>query len=228
MTTFSLHVPVGFSIRGDMNFFDDASLHRKSAQEIESLNHGEDLAFAEHLVLDVGVHLDARGDVFLVHALTGEGTTLLGRPHTEFLAAISDFEKVMTDIWSVGAPFREPDSSYDPPPVDDSGANAGGARWIVPGGWTILLDSLSGRCHEGSPVIVEPMRLAFAAISSHRSVSVYEIAHPASPAPYAGFLWADPVGMLYERVFFGRADDVASWLQTRLKHGSLPRRKRRR
>jgi len=226
MTKISFRAPPGFVVvQGDLCFLDRDELADAPSSTIEALNASEDVCALEHLVLDVQVHLDAYEDVFRISVFLGNhGNEARRRTESSFGAAVRCFEEVARDIWSLDLPWREADSRYDPRASDPSETTG----WIVQAGWTVLLDELWRDAEPLSSAATEPMQALFAASSLHRSIAVYRVDCPGAHPPYVGFLWADPLGKLYERVLFPDARGIAPWLRTRLRHGPLPRRRKRR
>jgi hypothetical protein len=225
MSKISFRAPPGFVVlQGDLCFFDKDELADATSSAIEALNTSEDVCALEHLVLDVQVHLDAYEDVFRISVFIGNGgNETAWRTESSFGAAVTCFERVARDIWSLEPPWRDADITYDSLASDPSEVSG----WIVQAGWTVLFDELWRYAEPPSSAAVEPMQALFVANSLHRSIAVYRINCAGTNPPYVGLLWADPIGMLYERVLFRDVGSISPWLRTRLRHGVLPRRKRR-
>jgi hypothetical protein len=222
MTELSVQVPAGFSVvLGNLSEFEDASLSEASSARISDLHQGEDLATFEHLVLDGIVCLDARSEMFVVSVLRGaEGAEVLRHELATFGAAVRDLVETLRGVWGLRLPLREPDTRYD---SNDADSTARG--WTVAGGWTILVDHLSTQTRSDDHTRREPMELLFAGNSGYRSIALYRIPS-AGAEPYVGLLWAEPVGHLYERVFFADISGVTAWLNRRLRQDALPRASR--
>jgi hypothetical protein len=229
MALLSLRAPTGFcAALGDLCAFEAEKLAAASAPEIEALNQGGDLAVFEHLVLDAAVHLDARADAFHVSVLAGEaGDELRVSTAATLGEAVRELQATLDGIWTLGLARRRADTRYPPQASSSADAAAAEASWIVTGGTTIVLDALAETPEQGSPESAEPMRLVFAAVSSHRSIAVYRLAHDTAAAAYVGLVWALPVGALYERVFFDDRASLVPWLRLRLRQDVLPRRTKR-
>ncbi|MFS8070373.1 MAG: hypothetical protein ACMG6S_28760 [Byssovorax sp.] len=215
-------------VLGNLCNFESEPLASASSPEIEALNMGEDLLILEHLVLDASVHLDARADAFHVSVLRGDGGELrLERTSPTFGAAVRTFDDALLGIWELDIPWRTNDTTYQIESGKPAGAEAGEATWVLTGGWTVLLDHFSAGKEPPALAESEPTQLLFAATSSHRSIAAYRILRAGEHAPYVALLWADPVGALYERVFFKEPGDLAGWLRARLRQDALPRRRKR-
>lgn len=221
MVSFSQRLPLGFTAAlGDLGDLGRRATFGASSRDVEALNQGEDLAVFDHLLLDAGVHIDARTDAFHVSVLSGvEGAEMLHQCFADFGEALGGLDRALCDIWSLDIPWRAAETTYHG--RDDAVVQT----WFPPGGWTILVDDLAG---EGGSSGTTPLELAFAATSSHRSLAIYRLLRAGRPAPYAGLLWAEPPGRLYERIYLHHFNDLSHWLQARLRHDALPRRPKRR
>jgi hypothetical protein len=217
-----VHVPAGFvSVAGNLYELADDSRLGASAAEIEALYQGEDLAHFEHLLLHASVDLGVNGGAFHVRVYAGDaGAEIVDSASATFGDALRDLRDTLGKIWDLELPWRSQEGKAAKAMEERA------TSCFPPAGWTILVDQsapASGRASQSS----EAVELMFAATSSYRSIAAYRIVHTDGPAPYAGVLWAEPVGMLYERLYFDSLDALITWVRTRLQFGSLPRRKRR-
>lgn len=85
-------------------------------------------------------------------------------------------------------------------------------------------DSLAGGAHGVSPGARRHLRFD---MDPRRAIAAYHLTRAGTRPKYVGFLWADPIGQLYERVFLEDVGGVAPWLRARLRHDPLPRRRKR-